>query len=226
MQLGPQEGALKHRRALAMSPAEIVPSPRSHSGRAGIARWSHPEKHPATCTADPTMLARGPPLVLSARKLDDQNDWQPRRRRPQRECEWPVPANVDRSPLTFVAGPGLPQGHQRVDGHERDDERYCDSLFHATLSVGRRHSFQGSRRPLSPHWKPARHGSEGLQRLTRRPWSTYWYWLPKGEDLFSEARRTLVALLFLCRNPRITPAQGSSQGAHCAISICRLLINS
>ena len=50
---------------------------------------------------------------------------------------WPAPANVDRSPLTFVAGPGLPQGHQRVDGHERDcgdDERYYDSLFHATLT--------------------------------------------------------------------------------------------
>jgi hypothetical protein len=47
---------------------------------------------------------------------------------------------VDRIPSTarFVAGPGLPQCHQRIDGHERergDYERYCDSLFHATLSA-------------------------------------------------------------------------------------------
>ena len=47
----------------------------------------------------------------------------------------------------------------------------------------------------------------------------------EGEDLFSEARRILVALLFLRRSPRVTTAQGSSQGAHCAISFDRLLIN-
>ena len=45
-------------------------------------------------------------------------------------------------------------------------------------------------------------------------------------DLLSEARRTLVALLFLRRSPRTTTAQGSSQVVHCVISICRLLINS
>ena len=61
-------------------------------------------------------------------------------------------------------------------------------------------------------------------------------YLPKaaeGDDLLSEARRTIfseargtiVALLFLRRSPR-TFAQGSSQGAHSAIGICRLLINS
>ena len=44
----------------------------------------------------------------------------------------------------------------------------------------------------------------------------------EGEDLLSEARRTFVALLFLRRSPRTTHAQGSSQGAHSAMSICPL----
>ena len=47
----------------------------------------------------------------------------------------------------------------------------------------------------------------------------------EGEDLFSKARRTLVALLFLHRSFRVTTTQGSSQGPHSAISIYRLLIN-
>ena len=47
----------------------------------------------------------------------------------------------------------------------------------------------------------------------------------RSEDLFSEARRTLVALLVLHRSFRVTTAQGSSHGPHSAISIYGLLIN-
>jgi hypothetical protein len=131
---------------------------------------------------------------------------------------WPAPANVDRSPLTFVAGPSLPQGHQRVDGHERDEERYCNGSCdaergQASFVPGQPTAFIPALETSAVTVQRAYSGSRGdLGALTGAG-------CRRARTLFSEARRTLVALLFLCRNPRITPAQGSSQGAHCAISI-------